>query len=201
MTTINDELRLREGDTNQTYGKLHVDSEKDLHFVDSDGNDTNLTEDGYLKSVYVLDASVSKTSSDTFVEFTIPANTVQVGTVITVMAVGKVTSYSSGTARISIRINGNLVADSETGTPANGWGFFGNGMCTFQAVGSSGSVQRGGMGVLGPQESRNQTANIPVLINNVDSIDTTQDIGVCVNCEIVGGSLTWCCFNQHQDFS
>lgn len=46
MTNINDEVRLREGDTDQTYSNLYVDEDRRLHLLDSDGNDTNLM-DGY----------------------------------------------------------------------------------------------------------------------------------------------------------
>jgi hypothetical protein len=45
MTTINDEIRIREGETNQTYGKLYVNDDKELRFVDSYGTDTSLLQD------------------------------------------------------------------------------------------------------------------------------------------------------------
>lgn len=48
MTNINDEIRIREGDTNQTYSKLYVNDDKELHFVDSDNNDSKVAlADGY----------------------------------------------------------------------------------------------------------------------------------------------------------
>jgi hypothetical protein len=49
MSSICDDIRLAEGE-NQTFSKLYVDEDKDLIFLDSDNNETVLT-DGYARSI------------------------------------------------------------------------------------------------------------------------------------------------------
>ena len=188
MTTINDEIRIREGDTDQTYSKLYVNNDKELLFKDSNNVETNLLwgQDGYIRQLYTLSAAVSKSSSDTFVTYTIPANSLSVGSIITVLVSGQVTGYTSGSAFFRTYIDSFLLSDAETSTPANGWQFYGHGSATIYNTGVSGSVARGGMGVFGPQSTRSNTATCPVLVNGVNTMNTTSSIDVSVVCEITG---------------
>lgn len=81
--------------------------------------------------------------------YTIPANTLRVGNTIEFDAMGKITTYSSGTDTIKFKLGTTVIASTGAITPAANDYFYIRGSIQIRTVGGSGTMLGGGTYVLG----------------------------------------------------
>lgn len=120
-------------------------------------------------------AAQTETAFDKTVTF--PANTLQVGDIIRIKAGGTVSTYSSGTLTLNLRIDGTTIGTTGAVTPASAdeWVFIGE--VTVQTIGASGTAKSVVMHY-GPEEENDD--NIGAKGTAITSFDTTATIAVDV---------------------
>ncbi len=142
------------------------------------------TFDRYIGQSFVYATDEARTSTGSFsnYSYSIPANTLRVGSTIRVHISGILSAYTSGSVSVSLNIGSNLFSVTMTGPAAND---------TFMFTGTYICATIGAAGVIrGDLLKLNQTTlSAQVTVNNAFTIDTTAAVVVKLSTGL-GGTAT-----------